>query len=77
MARNREKEKQDKKGEQIAHQFLLEHFYTQTDLYHECVTKEEQLKGYDTTFTVKSQHLLMILHFSQSIFKPHTHHIVC
>lgn len=51
MARNREKEKQDKKGERIAHQFLLEHFYTQTDLYHECVTKEEQLKGYDTTFT--------------------------
>lgn len=51
MARDRKKEREDKNGENIAHQFLLENFYTKTEYFHECITKEEQLKGYDTTFS--------------------------
>lgn len=53
MARN-EKEKQDKNGEKIIHQFLLENFYFNDNI---CENKEllessefEQIKGIDTLF---------------------------
>ena len=52
MARDLEKEKQDKKGENIVHEFLERHFYNLTKNFNRYTDLEHQVNGIDTSFTI-------------------------
>lgn len=51
MARNQNKERQDKRGENIVHNFLEREFYPRTTNYRYACDKATQLQGIDTVFS--------------------------